>query len=243
MEYKEFEGRSVDEAIVAAMRLFRVSFEELDIQVVSEGSKGLFGLGSKLAKIHARLATAAAEELVAAEELNEDEAEALDEAEGQPVQASEAIEVPRQVLEELQGVLAEILTRMNMENQVILREDGVLEIAGDGSGLLIGKHGQTLDALQFILNRIANKNRDVPVHITIDTEQYRERHIEHLRSIALKMGQKAKRTGRSVSLEKMNPYDRRIIHLALKNEAGINTKSIGEGVFKKVVIVPRKASR
>lgn len=243
MEYKEFEGRSVDEAIVAAMRLFRVSFEELDIQVVSEGSKGLFGLGSKLAKIRARLATAAAEELVAAEELTENETEALEEEAEEAAPSPEAVEVPRQVLEEMQGVLADILTRMNMENQVILRDDGVLEIAGDGSGLLIGKHGQTLDALQFILNRIANKNRDVPVHLTIDTEQYRERHIEHLRSIALKMGQKAKRTGRSVSLEKMNPYDRRIIHLALKNEAGINTKSIGEGVFKKVVIVPRKASR
>ncbi|NMD41203.1 MAG: hypothetical protein GYA83_10455, partial [Deltaproteobacteria bacterium] len=72
---------------------------------------------------------------------------------------------------------------------------------------------------------------------------YRQRHVNHLKAMALKMGQKARRTGQSVSLEKMNPYDRRIIHLALKDESGLNTRSIGEGVYKKVVIVPRKASR
>ena len=81
------------------------------------------------------------------------------------------------------------------------------------------------------------------MYITLDTEGYRQRHVNHLKSMALKMGQKARRTGQSISLEKMNPYDRRIIHLALKNENGLNTKSIGEGIYKKVVIVPRKASR
>jgi spoIIIJ-associated protein len=237
MEYKEFEGKSVDEAIVAAMRSFRVSFEELDIQVLAEGTKGIFGLGSKMAKIKARLATGEDEDMVNGDDLTEQAP-----AEESP-QAPVVVEAPRQVLEEMQVTLSEILKHMNMPTEVKLREDGVLEIVGDGSGLLIGKHGQTLDALQFILNRIANKNREEPVHVSIDTEKYRERHIEHLKSIALKMGEKAKRTGRSVSLEKMNPYDRRIIHLALKNEPGINTKSIGEGVFKKVVIVPRKSSR
>jgi len=237
VDYKEFEGRSVDEAIVAAMRSFRVSFEDLDIDVVSEGSKGLFGLGGKQAKIRARLATGQDEDLESGEDFPEPEPpEAL-------VPETPVTETPREVLEEMQGVLAQILTYMNMDNRITLREDGVMEIVGDGSGLLIGKHGQTLDALQFILNRIANKHRDEAVHLTIDTEKYRERHIEHLQTLALKMSEKARRTGRSVSLEKMNPYDRRIIHLTLKNEAGVSTKSIGEGVFKKVVIVPRKASR
>lgn len=233
MEYKEFEGKTVDEAIVAALKSFRASFEDLDIQVITEGSKGLFGLGSKLAKIRARLASAVAEEQTVAEKFSE-------EGKDEPVpQAPIVAEAPKQVLEEMKNVLSEILKRMYMAAEVKLREDSVLEIVGDGTGLLIGKHGQTLDALQFTMNRIANKNRQEPVHITIDTERYRERHIEHLRSIALKMGQKAKRTGHSVSLEKMNPYDRRIIHLALKNENGVNTKSIGEGVYKQIVIVPR----
>jgi spoIIIJ-associated protein len=233
MEYKEFEGKTVDEAIVAAMKSFRASFEDLDIQVIAEGSKGLFGLGSKLAKIRARLASSVAEEQTVAEKFSE-------EGKDEPVPlASIVAEAPKQVLEEMKKVLSEILKHMHMAAEVKLGEDSVLEIVGDGTGLLIGKHGQTLDALQFIMNRIANKNRQEPVYITIDTERYRERHIEHLRSIAMKMGQKAKRTGHSVSLEKMNPYDRRIIHLALKNENGVNTKSIGEGIYKKIVIIPR----
>ena len=88
-----------------------------------------------------------------------------------------------------------------------------------------------------------NKDRSEPLYVTIDTEGYRQRHMDLLRSMALKMSQRARRTGQSVSLERMNPYDRRIIHLALKNDNRVNTKSIGDGVFKKVVIVPRKTSK
>jgi len=97
--------------------------------------------------------------------------------------------------------------------------------------------------LQFILNRIVNKSKPEPVFITLDTEGYRQRHVNYLKSMALRMGQKARRTGQAISLEKMNPYDRRIVHLALKNENALITKSIGEGIYKKVIIVPRKASR
>jgi spoIIIJ-associated protein len=97
--------------------------------------------------------------------------------------------------------------------------------------------------LQFILNRIVNKSRPEPVFITLDTEGYRQRHVNYLKSMALRMGQKARRSGQAISLEKMNPYDRRIVHLALKNENALITKSIGEGIYKKVIIVPRKASR
>ena len=139
--------------------------------------------------------------------------------------------------------VGEILGLMGMPSEVKVSGEGSLEIVGDGSGLIIGKRGQTLDALQFVVNRIMNKARKEPVYITLDTEGYRQRHVNHLKAMALKMGQKARRTGQSVSLEKMNPYDRRIIHLALKDESGLNTRSIGEGVYKKVVIVPRKASR
>ena len=236
MEYREFEGRSVDEAIVQAMRAFRVSFEDLDIQVIIEASKGFLGMGGKTAKIKARLATAS----------DNDSPVDIDETipeipESQlPEEIPSSKEVPEQVLNEMKTVLTEIVAKMNMDYEVKLRDDGVLEIAGDGTGLLIGKHGQTLDALQFIINRIANKNRQDLVHITIDTEKYRERHIERLRSMAIKTGQKARKTGKSVSLEMMNPYDRRIIHLTLKSEPDLNTRSIGEGVFKKVVIQPKE---
>jgi spoIIIJ-associated protein len=237
-DYREFEAKSVDEAIILAMKTFNAAFEDLDIKVLSEGSKGLFGLvGTKTAKVLAKRAGAR----------DAHPAERSASAGTVPVpQEQEPGPPPEQVpdqetLMEARKVVSEILTLMSMPGEVKVREENILEIVGDGSGLVIGKRGQTLDSLQFIVNRIVNKSKEVPSYVTLDTEGYRQRHVGYLRSLALKMGQKAKRTGQSISLEKMNPYDRRIIHLTLKNESGVNTKSIGEGVYKKVLIVPRKA--
>ena len=235
-EYQEFEAKTVDEAIVAAMKTFRSTFEDLDIQVVSEGSKGLFGLvGSKTAKILARKA----DKQKSAASKPEPEIPVKPE----PARVEPEGPEKEKALEQASQIIAELLKCMNMNYEIKIREQGTIEIVGDGSGLIIGKRGQTLDALQFIVNRILNKDRTEPLYITIDTEGYRQRHMDLLRSMAFKMGQKARRTGQSVSLERMNPYDRRIIHLALKNDNRVNTKSIGDGVYKKVVIVPRKASK
>jgi len=235
-EYREFEAKTVDEAIVAAMRTFRLNFENLDIQVISEGSKGLFGLvGTKTAKILAR----PARKDTVTTELPEQEVSAP----AKPAPREPETAEKEKILGQASRIISDILTRMNMSCEIKIREEGTIEIVGDGSGLIIGKRGQTLDALQFIVNRILNKDRSEPLYVTIDTEGYRQRHMDLLRSMAFKMGQKARRTGQSVSLEKMNPYDRRIIHLALKNDNRVNTKSIGDGVYKKVVIVPRKASK
>lgn len=151
--------------------------------------------------------------------------------------------VPREEMDKACRIVTELLGLMNIPAEVSVRDGNTIEMAGDGSGLLIGKRGQTLDALQFIVNRMLNKNREEPVYVTVDTEGYRQRHVELLQSMALKMGQKAKRTGQSVFLEKMNPYDRRIIHLALKNDAQVNTRSVGDGVYKKVLIIPKRSSR
>jgi len=238
-DFKEFEAKSVDEAIILAMKAFHVDFEDLEIKVISEGSKGLFGIvGTKSARILARRV----EPLSVHDEKPSEE---VPESPEEPA-ASARIDVQepsRELLSEAQEIVSELLRLMNISSEVKIRDEGLLEIMGDGSGLIIGKHGQTLDSLQFVLNRIVNKSRQEPVYITLDTEGYRQRHMNYLKSMAIKMGQKARRTGQSVSLEKMNPYDRRIVHLALKNESGLNTKSIGEGIYKKVVIIPRKASR
>ena len=238
-DFREFEAKTVDEAIILAMKNFHADFEDLEIKVISEGSKGLFGIvGTRSAKILARRMESISEP----EEALESQAESAPEA-PLPSAKIEASAPSLEILMEAKEIVSELLRLMNMPAEVKVREEGLLEIMGDGTGLIIGKHGQTLDSLQFLLNRIVNKSRQEPVYITLDTEGYRARHVNYLKSMALKMGQKARRTGQSVSLEKMNPYDRRIIHLALKNENGLNTKSIGEGIYKKVVIVPRKASR
>jgi spoIIIJ-associated protein len=121
-------------------------------------------------------------------------------------------------------------------------EDGSikLNIEGDKTGLLIGRKGKTLDALQFIVNKIVNKSLEKRSRVIIDSENYRLRRQEFLVQMALKMGDKAKKIKRPVATNLLNPHDRRIVHLALRDDDELGTKGKGEGILKKVVIIPKK---
>jgi spoIIIJ-associated protein len=128
--------------------------------------------------------------------------------------------------------------------QIVVRarhEDGTiaLDIDGDKSGLLIGRKGRTLDALQFIVNKIVNKNLEKKTQVVVDSENYRQRRRDYLIQMALKMSDKAKKIKKPVVTNLLNPHDRRIVHLALKEDDALETKSRGDGVLKKVVIIPR----
>jgi len=242
-DYKEFEAKSVDEAIVAAMREFRVPFEELDIKVISEGSKGLFGLmGQKNAKIMARRLNSEAEDELKPRQVSEVEQQSPDDEDG--TGSMETLNKDRETMLKANEMLTRILRLMHIDAESkINTANNYIEITGKGIGIIIGKHGKTLDALQFLLNRMVNKGLENSTRIRIDAQGYRKRHVEHLKSIAIKLGQKVKRTGQAISLEKMNPYDRRIVHLALKDDKRVDTKSVGEGLYKSIVISPRKASK
>jgi spoIIIJ-associated protein len=142
-----------------------------------------------------------------------------------------------------QEVLEKILALIPMETMVeAKRVDGNinLNIQGDNSGLLIGRRGKTLDALQFIVNKIVNKSLERKVRVVVDSEKYRQRRRESLTQLALRMGEKAKRIRKPVTTNPMNPGDRRIVHLTLKDDGQLDTRSRGEGLMKKVVIIPRK---
>jgi spoIIIJ-associated protein len=139
--------------------------------------------------------------------------------------------------------LENILALIPVETSVIADQiDGniALNIEGDTSGLLIGRKGKTLDALQFIVNRIVNKTLDRRTRVVVDSENYRQRRRDSLTQMALRMGDKAKRIGKPVTTNPLNPRERRIIHLALKEDGRLHTKSKGEGLLKKVVISPKR---
>jgi spoIIIJ-associated protein len=124
-------------------------------------------------------------------------------------------------------------------NQIEVDAETVeLDIKGDGSGILIGRHGQTLDALEYIVNRILARRIKDPAPISLETESYRARRRQQLHRMALSMGEKAKREHKAVRLEPMPPRDRRVIHLALKDDPMITTRSAGEGVMRAIEIVP-----
>lgn len=146
-------------------------------------------------------------------------------------QGREATAVLKSVLE-LMGERAEIRTTEE-------DSEGIeLAIKGDGSGLLIGRHGQTLDALEYLVNRILARRIKDAVPITLDTEAYRERRRRQLHRMALSMGEQAKREHNTVTLERMPPRDRRIVHLALKDDPLIATRSTGNGFLRAIEIVP-----
>ena len=141
--------------------------------------------------------------------------------------------------------LIDVLKAMGMEGVEILSkvdEDGALsiEMKGDNIGILIGKRGQTLDSLQYLTNRVANKSQDGYVRVKLDTEDYRRRRKQTLENLAKNIAYKVKRTRKPVSLEPMNPYERRIIHSALQGDDRVSTHSEGEEPYRRVVVTPNR---
>ena len=140
-----------------------------------------------------------------------------------------------------QELVEGILAKMNIPAQVKMEEEAdtvIVTITGDGDGLLIGKRGQNLDALQYLVNKAVHRTRNGGKRIIVDTEEYRKRRESTLQSTALQIAQKVRKTHKPMTLAPMNPHDRRIIHIALKNEKSLTTKSRGEGEFRKIVIAP-----
>ena len=159
-----------------------------------------------------------------------------------PVRTDEEIETMKK---DADAFLTGVFAAMNMEvDKRILYdpETGSLncEFAGDEMGILIGKRGQTLDSLQYLTSLVVNKNQKEYVRVKLDTEEYRKRRKDTLESLSRNIAGKVKRTRHSVTLEPMNPYERRIIHSALQNNRFVETYSEGEEPFRRVVIAPKK---
>jgi spoIIIJ-associated protein len=217
MEFLEFEGKTTEEAIEQACAHFQLPPESLDIEIISVGSPGLFGLGGRKAKVRVVL--------------KREEGEGGGEADADLLpQAQELLE---RILE-LMGEKAKVLGRFDEEDRLSLGIDA------EDPGLLIGKQGQTLEALQYLLTKMIAKKARRKVRVFIDIESYRARHQEALTQLALKSGEKAKKSGKPITLNPMNPHDRRIVHLALQGDKEVKTMSRGEGLYKKVVVYPMR---
>ena len=150
-------------------------------------------------------------------------------------------------LEACEKFVEDVLNAMNMEEVKVtstVDEEGALSITMEGKnmGILIGKRGQTLDSLQYLTNRVANKMQDGYVRVKLDTEDYRRRRKETLENLAKNIASKVKRTRRTVALEPMNPYERRIIHSALQSDPAVSTHSEGEEPYRKVVVTLARRS-
>lgn len=154
------------------------------------------------------------------------------------------VEVQSQTIKAVEDFLKNTMKAMDMEVELKteIDQDGALcvDMSGEHMGILIGKRGQTLDSLQYLANRVANKHQEGYVRVKLDTENYRARREETLRHLAKNIAHKVKRNRRPVALEPMNPYERRIIHSALQSDPYVMTHSEGEEPFRKVVITLKK---
>lgn len=163
------------------------------------------------------------------------------EVKSEPKKEVELAKVEPQTIEACEKFIYDVMNAMGMDDvkvTSVVDEEGALSINMEGSnmGILIGKRGQTLDSLQYLTNRVANKMQDGYVRVKLDTEDYRRRRKETLENLAKNIASKVKRTRKTVSLEPMNPYERRIIHSALQSDPAVSTHSEGEEPYRRVVV-------
>jgi len=202
----ESTGKTVDDAIESALGDLKLNREDVDIEILEEPTKGLFGiLGGKPARVRVKAKITATGRA-------------------------------RDMLNNVMQVM-----KLDVDIEMIEKNERILiNINGPDLGILIGRRGETLDALQYLVNLSANKNAEKRKRIIIDIEGYRRRREETLMKLALKLADKARQRGRNVVLEPMNSMERRIIHTALQERDDIYTFSEGEEPYRKIIISPKK---
>jgi spoIIIJ-associated protein len=240
MEYKEFKGKTKNDAITEACRYFSIPSDKLEYDVIDEGKTGILGIGSKPAIINARVKEEVSEEAIEPVKISETPIVAsVKEAAANIVD----IDVEAVTKKFLDDVFAAMNIKVNVEtsyNDSLKNLD--VDLSGEEMGVLIGKRGQTLDSLQYLISLVVNKGTNEYIRVKVDTENYRQRRKETLENLAKNISYKVKRTRRPVSLEPMNPYERRIIHAALQNDRYVTTHSEGDEPFRRVVVTPKRES-
>lgn len=305
MESIEVSAKTVEDAVLEAAIRLGTTRDKVDYEVITAGSSGFLGIGSKKAVIRARqktdeeieTAAKADQELgkildrvneksvnASAETKNEVKQEAKkekpvkerpqpektkkaqeksqdtekkeapaseknEEAE-KPAEEAKKVSAPVKPIntEEVREFLNKVFDAMNMKVQIEIEQkpedhEVIIDLEGDDMGILIGKRGQTLDSLQYLTSLVVNKGSDDYIRVKVDTENYRERRKATLENLARNIAQKVKRTRKPVSLEPMNPYERRVIHSALQNDKFVSTHSEGEEPYRRVVVALKEGVR
>lgn len=252
----EITGKSVEDAFMNAIVELETTSDNIGYDVIDKGSNGILGFGSRPAKIKAWVKSEVEAEKKAEEEktaeVKSTEAAApaanSDKADVTSDNSDEVLSEPHKKMvvtcdvdKVIRDFLDNMFKAMDMDVNIDIKineEEGCVnvELGGDEMGLLIGKRGQTLDSIQYLVSLVVNKENEKYMRVKVDTEDYRKRRKETLESLAKNIAYKVKRSKRPVSLEPMNPYERRIIHSALQNDKFVATRSEGEEPFRHVIV-------
>jgi len=261
-EKREFYASSVEEAVAKAATRLGIEEDELSYRVVDQGNSGFLGIGARDARIEVDApAQTSSEEPTAPEpvvEVPPIEEAALDEGpterdaaeeESQSAEAGDiapepqenAEEIPQDVVDETEGRMTALLDAMGFEARVEVYDAGgfvAVDVATDNTALFIGQKGETIDSLQYLVNASVNRTRTSRVRIVLDAEGYRQRRVEALQGMAHRSARKALREERPVELPPMNPAERRVVHLFLRDNPKVTTESEGAGDTRRVLVFP-----
>ncbi len=226
----EKSAKTIEEAVQSALEELKADKEKVDIEVLEKPAKGIFGIGSRLARVRVSL-----KEEKAPEKARDRKVE--NRADSKETRITDfTLEK-----EKARKFLRDVLESMDIKAEIRLRDtsEGLyINLAGPKMGVIIGRRGQTLDSLQYLVSLVVNKNkeRDSFVKVILDTEDYRKKREETLQRLARRLAERVQKTGKNVELEPMNPYERRIIHSTLQEVDDITTFSEGEEPYRKVII-------
>lgn len=248
-------GRTVEEAEELALAALGVDRSAVEVEILNRGRQGFLGIGGEMAEVRVtRRDAGASAQPAAADALDAADSPAADSTDDSdngalpadaPTPASAPATTAGTPAEAAVQSVERILQYVGADVDVALRSDfddaaggPVIDIAGPDSGLLIGRRGNTLQSLQFIVQSIVRQQFEEEVRVSLDVEQYRQRREDSLREMADRVANRVAQTGRGITLEPMTPYDRRVIHMYLGEREGIRTESVGYGEGRKVQIIP-----
>ena len=219
----EKNAKNKQDAIELALKELNASREDVEIEVLDEGSKGFLGIGARDARVRVTL-------IKSEEPVNETY-----------VQEKESLGDPA---DDAKKFLSDIFNAMDLDVAIDakMEEQSVsIDLSGENMGIVIGKRGDTLDSLQYLTSLVVNQRSDDYIKVSIDTENYREKRAEALLALSTRLADKVTKTGKKFTLEPMNPYERRIIHSNLQDSETVTTYSVGSEPYRKVVIAPKNA--
>lgn len=239
--YLEFEGKNIEQAVKKACNKLKIEKEKINYKVISYGSTGIFGLaGRKKAKIEISVSQDKKEEIEKPEIVKAEKIK-----DGIKYDRNKENELRHTDVRTGMDVLQKIIDSITDDAKIEIEErqnKTVFNVIGGNSALLIGKRGKTLEAIQLIVDKAINKKNEKRSRTRVDVEGYMEKRNSYLKSLAKRLADKCKRFGKPVSVGEMNAHDRRIIHITLKNDKEVGTRSKGEGILRKIVIFPKKSS-
>jgi spoIIIJ-associated protein len=218
----EAEGETIDEAIANALAALAISREQAEVEIVQDARHGVFGFGAQRARVRVSVRATVA-----------------------PVEqsASSSVRAPDDAVSALQRLLELMGFKARIDSAAGDRPEEIcLRISSDARGLLIGRHGQTLDALEYLVNRIIG-HKDEAARIVLDADGYRDRRRRELVDVARRLAARVRETGQAEEMDPLSARERRLVHLALANDPTVSTRSAGEGASRHVVILPERSPR